>query len=43
MVMEKKWTELTPDDKREERFKRWLSPPSVEFSSPEAAAAYKKE
>ncbi len=40
--MDKKWMELTPDEKRAERFKRWLSPPDVEFSSPEAEEAYKK-
>jgi hypothetical protein len=40
--MERQWTELTPNEKREERFKRWLSPPGIKFSSPEAEAAYKK-
>ncbi len=40
--MPKEWTELTPEERREERFKRWLSPPGVEFSSPEAEDAYKK-
>jgi uroporphyrinogen-III decarboxylase len=40
--MEKKWSELTPDEKREERFKRWLSPPDVKFSSPAAEKAYKE-
>ncbi len=40
--MPKEWTELTPEEKREERFKRWLSPPGVEFSSREAEEAYKK-
>ena len=40
--MEKKWAEITPDEKREERFKRWLSPPDVEFSSPEVEKAYKE-
>ncbi len=35
-------TELTPDEKREERFKRWLSPPDIKFSSPEAENGYKK-
>jgi len=39
---EKKWNELTPDEKREERFKRWLSAPGVEFSSPEAEKLYKE-
>lgn len=40
--MEKKYIELTPDEKRTRRFERWLSPPNVEFSSPEAEAGYKK-
>jgi hypothetical protein len=38
--MEKKWTELTPDEKREERFKWWLEPPDIKFSSLEAEKAY---
>ena len=42
MKMEKEWARLTPEEKREERFKRWLSPPDVEFSSPEAEKAYKR-
>ena len=37
--MAKNWSELTPEEKREERFKRWLSP-GVKFSSPEAEEAY---
>jgi hypothetical protein len=36
------WAELSPDEKREERFKRWLSPPGVKFSSPQAEKAYKE-
>ena len=40
--MGKGWAELTPNEKREERFKRWLSPPDVEFSSPEAEKAYQE-
>ena len=40
--MDDKWTKLTPDEKRAERFKRWLSPPNTEFSSPEAENGYKK-
>jgi uroporphyrinogen-III decarboxylase len=40
--LERKWAELTPDEKREERFKRWLSPQGTEFSSPEAEKAYKE-
>jgi uroporphyrinogen-III decarboxylase len=39
--MEKKWSELSPEEKREERFKRWLSPPDVNFVSPQAEQAYK--
>ena len=33
--------ELTPEEKREERFKRWLEPTDVKFSSPEAEKAYR--
>ena len=40
--MEKQWAELTPDERREERFERWLSPPDVEFRSSEAEKAYKE-
>jgi len=40
--MEKKWAELTPEEKREERFKQWLTLPDVEFISPEAEKAYKE-
>ena len=38
--MEKDWAELTPDEKREARFKRWLSPPGVKFASVEAEKGY---
>jgi uroporphyrinogen-III decarboxylase len=38
----KKWPELTPTERQEERFKRWLSPPDVEFLSPEAEKAYQE-
>ncbi len=41
MTTEKTWAELTPEEKREERFARWLSPPDVKFASAEAEAAYK--
>lgn len=37
----KNWSELTPEQKREERFKRWLSP-DVKFSSPQAEKLYKE-
>ncbi len=40
--MEKEWSDLTPDEKREERFKQWLSPEGVIFDSPEAEALYKE-
>jgi len=39
--MDKKWAELTPSEKQAERFKRWLSPPDVEFYSPETEKGYK--
>jgi uroporphyrinogen-III decarboxylase len=39
-MMEKKWEELTPDEKREERFRRWLIPPKINFVNPEAKEAY---
>jgi hypothetical protein len=38
--MGQNWAELSPDEKREVRFKRWLSPPGVEFTSPEAQKIY---
>jgi uroporphyrinogen-III decarboxylase len=42
MNTEPKWSELTPEQKREVRFKRWLEAPGVEFASPEAEKAYKE-
>jgi len=39
--MEKKWEELSTDEKQEERFKAWLSPQGVEFASAEAEKSYK--
>ena len=38
--MEKKWAELTPEGKREERFRRWLTPPDIDFVSLQAKEAY---
>jgi len=35
------WTGLTPEERRQERFKQWLSP-DVKFTSPQAEEAYKK-
>jgi uroporphyrinogen-III decarboxylase len=40
--MAKDWKELSPEEKREERFKRWLSMPGVSFASPDAERAYKE-
>ncbi len=39
---EKKWADLSWQEKREERFKHWLSPTGVTFSSPEAERLYKE-
>jgi hypothetical protein len=41
MKMDNEWAKLTPEEKREERIKRWLSPRGVQFVSPEAEKAYK--
>ncbi len=41
MDIEKKWDELTPEEKREARFKHWLEAPGVKFDSPEAQKKYK--
>ncbi len=38
----KKWEEMTWQEKREERFKRWLNPPDVKFISPGAEKLYKE-
>ncbi len=40
--MEKKWEELSADEKQEAMFQRWLSPEGVEFASPEAEKLYKE-
>ena len=40
--MEKKQTDLSWEVKREERFKKWLEAPGVEFVSPEAKRAYQE-
>jgi hypothetical protein len=37
------WATLTPEQKRQERFNRWISPPGVNFSSPQSAQAYKEK
>jgi hypothetical protein len=35
------WEKMTWQERREERFKRWFSPPDVKFESPEAEKKYK--
>jgi uroporphyrinogen-III decarboxylase len=40
--MDKNWAELTADERREERYERWLSPSGLTFVSPEAEKAYKE-
>ena len=39
--MEKEWSDLTPEEKREKRFRNWLSA-DIKFSSPEAEKGYKE-
>jgi hypothetical protein len=39
--MEKRWIELSPEQKRDERFKLWLSPANIKFNSTEAEKDYK--
>jgi uroporphyrinogen-III decarboxylase len=41
MAAEKKWEEMTWQEKREERFQRWLAP-DIKFESPEAKKLYKE-
>jgi hypothetical protein len=36
MTAEKKWSDLSPEEKREERLRKWLSAPGIQFVSPEA-------
>ncbi len=40
--MEKKWEEMSPDERQEARFQKWLSPEGVKFVSPEAEKLYKE-
>jgi hypothetical protein len=41
MEAEKKWADLTPEEKREQRYQWWLSP-EIKFSSPEAEKNYRE-
>jgi len=40
MEAEKKWADLTPAERRQSRYDRWLNP-GIEFSSPEAENSYR--
>jgi len=42
LKIDKEWSQLTPEERREERLRRWLSPPGVEFVGPEAEKAYRE-
>jgi hypothetical protein len=39
--MAKSWKEMTPQERRDQLFQRWLAPEGVKFISPEAEKAYK--
>jgi Uroporphyrinogen decarboxylase (URO-D) len=39
--MERKWAEMSAEEKRVARFEAWISPQGVQFQSPETAATYK--
>ncbi len=38
--MEKKWEEMSPDQRMEARFNTWMVPRKIKFASPEAKASY---
>ena len=42
MTTGKRWADLSPAKRREERFKRWLSPADIKFSSSEAERGYRE-
>jgi hypothetical protein len=41
-TMDKPWVEMTPDERREERFQKWLAPPEVKFPSRKIEQAYRE-
>jgi uroporphyrinogen-III decarboxylase len=41
-MVKKEWSVMTPEEKREERFQRWLAPAGVKFNSAKAEKAYKE-
>ena len=38
---DKKWADLTAEEKRDHRYEAWLNPPGFEFASPEGEEKYK--
>ncbi|MGD9117897.1 MAG: uroporphyrinogen decarboxylase family protein [Dehalococcoidia bacterium] len=42
MNTEKQWSEMTWQEKREERFKKWLSADDIKFNNPEAMQKYRE-
>ncbi|MBN2040253.1 MAG: hypothetical protein JW864_09445 [Spirochaetes bacterium] len=43
MNNEKTWANLSPEEKREKRFERWMSPEGINFNTPEIEQEYKKK
>ena len=41
-VMENQWEQLSSEEKREQRFQKWLNPQGVTFVSADAETAYKQ-
>jgi len=41
MGQNKQWADLSWQEKREERFEKWLNPSDIKFKSPEAEKKYK--
>ena len=41
MVVNKKWTEMTWQERREKRFEKWLNPPGITFINQEAEEKYR--
>jgi hypothetical protein len=42
MENKEKWASLSWEEKREERFKRWLSAPDIKFITPQAKKLYQE-
>jgi hypothetical protein len=40
--MEKTWEQMTPDEKQEALFQKWISPEGAKFASPQAEKEYKE-